>query len=58
MTPSITDYEWRIYEVTAAGSLAGAVELDGEESATADNQSYAHPTTGTITIAIQILNTT
>ena len=53
--PSITGYEWRIYSVTAKGSLAGAVELDGEESASADNQSYPYEYTSDVVIAVQIL---
>lgn len=56
--PSFTGYEWRIYSVTAAGSLAGAVELDGEETATQDNQSYTYTYTSDTPIAVQILSST
>ena len=55
LNPSITGYEWRIYEVDALGSLVGAVELDGEETASADNQTYPYTYGGDIPIAVQIL---
>ena len=54
-SPSITGYEWRLYEVTALGSLSGAVELDGEEIATADNQQYAYNYVSDIPAALQII---
>ncbi len=56
LNPSLTNYEWRIYSVTALGSLAGAVELAGEETATADNQTYNYSYTSDIFIAVQIIN--
>lgn len=56
VTPSITGYEWRIYQVDAKGSLKGAVDLAGEESATADNQTYSYNYTSDIEIALQILS--
>lgn len=56
VSPSITGYEWRIYSVTALGSLAGATELDGEETATADNQSYQYSYTSDTPIAVQIID--
>ena len=55
LSPSITAYEWRIYEVTALGSMAGAVEVDGEESATVDNQTYNYGYSVDQPIAVQIL---
>ena len=55
VTPSITGYEWRIYEVDNIGSLAGASELAGEESATADNQTYSYNYTADTPIAVQII---
>lgn len=55
LNPSMTGYEWRIYTVTAAGSLNGSVEIAGEESATQDNQTYAYNYTGDTIIAVQIL---
>lgn len=55
VSPSITSYEWRLYEVTALGSLAGAVEKDGEESATVDNQTYSYSYTTDKYIAVQII---
>lgn len=54
IAPSITTYEWRVYTVTSIGSLAGAVEIDGEESATVDNQGVAHSYTNQA-IAVQII---
>lgn len=56
LLPSITGYEWRIYSVTAVGSLVGAVELDGEETATVDNQAYQYEYTSDTIIAVQILS--
>jgi hypothetical protein len=55
LSPSITGYEWRIYEVTALGSLSGAVEKDGEESASADNQTYSYNYTTDKYIGVQII---
>ena len=55
LNPSMVAYEWRIYSVTAAGSLVGAVELAGEETAIADNQTYTYSYTVDTTIAVQIL---
>lgn len=56
LNPSLTGYEWRIYEVTALGSLAGATEKDGEETATADNQTYSYNYSSDQPIAVQIIN--
>ena len=56
LNPSIPGYEWRIYSVTALGSLAGANELDGEENAIADNQTYSYTYAGTVYIAVQIIS--
>lgn len=56
INPSLTDYEWRLYEVTALGSLAGSVEKDGEENATVDNQTYNYTYSSDQPIAVQIIN--
>jgi hypothetical protein len=56
VSPSITGYEWRIYSVTALGSLDGSVELDGEESATVDNQTYSYTYSSDTPIAVQIIS--
>jgi hypothetical protein len=56
LSPSITGYEWRLYSVTALGSLDGASELDGEETATADNQTYTYVYGGDIFVALQIMS--
>lgn len=56
VSPSITDYEWRIYSVTAVGSMAGSVELDGEETATSDNQTYSYQYVSDTPIAVQIIS--
>jgi len=56
LSPSLTNYEWRLYSITAVGSLDGATELDGEEDATADNQSYAYSYSSDQPIAVQIIN--
>ena len=49
------DYEWRLYTVSALGSLAGAVELAGAEAATVATQSYDHTFTNQ-PIAVQIIS--
>jgi hypothetical protein len=56
VSPSITGYEWRIYSVTALGSLAGASELAGEEVASISSQTYAYSYIQNIYIAVQILD--
>jgi len=56
VSPSITSYEWRLYSVTAIGSLAGSTELAGEETASADNQSYSYSYTSDQPIAIQVIS--
>lgn len=56
LNPSITNYEWRIYEVSAIGSLGGAVEVAGQESATQDNQAYNYSFTAPQAIAVQIIS--
>ncbi len=56
INPSLTSYEWRIYSVTAVGSMTGAVALAGEETAGADNQSYSYSYTSDTPIAVQIIN--
>ena len=57
LSPTITTYEWRIYQVTTLGSLDGAVELDGEEAASASSQSYLYSYVSDINLAVQILPT-
>lgn len=56
VAPSITGYEWRIYSVTALGSLAGSVELAGQETATVDNQTYSYSYSVDTPIAVQIIS--
>ena len=56
LSPSLTSYEWRLYYVTAIGSMTGAVEKAGEETATADNQSYSYSYSSDQPIAVQIIN--
>lgn len=55
VNPSITNYEYRIYSVDAVGSLAGSTELQGLESAGADNYTYSYPYTSDQPIAVQLL---
>ena len=55
LSPAITGYEWRIYSVTAVGSLIGSTELAGEEVATLSSQSYTYTYTVDTIIAVQIL---
>lgn len=54
--PSFTGYEWRIYEVTAIGSLTGSVEIAGEESSTTSSQSYSYSYSADQAIAVQIIS--
>lgn len=56
VNPSHVGYEWRVYEVTAIGSLTGAVEVDGEEVSTADNQTYSYEYSVDQPIAVQIIS--
>ena len=56
LNPAITGYEWRIYSVTASGSLAGATELAGQESASLSSQSYSYSYTSDTVIAVQIIS--
>jgi len=55
ISPSIIGYEWRLYYVTAVGSLVGAVEQDGEETATSDSQSFSYTYSSDQAIAVQII---
>lgn len=55
VNPAITGYEWRVYSVTAVGSLAGSSELIGEESASVSSQSYTYSYSADQAIAVQIL---
>jgi hypothetical protein len=56
VNPSITGYEWRLYTVTALGSMVGATEIDGEEDATADNQTYTYTYSANQNVALQIIS--
>lgn len=51
------NYEYRLYEVTAEGSLDGAVEItaEGEESSTSGSHSYSHTETNQ-PVAVQIIS--
>jgi hypothetical protein len=57
LNPSITGYEWRLYEASGVpgDGTIGTVELDGEESAIADNQTYTYTHSVDQDIAVQIL---
>jgi hypothetical protein len=55
VSPAITGYEWRLYQVDNAGSLQGSIELAGEESATGSTNMYQYSYSTDTTIAIQIL---
>ena len=56
LNPAITSYEWRIYSVTAVGSMVGASELAGEESATSSSQQYTYTYSIDVPIAVQIIS--
>jgi len=53
--PAFVGYEWRIYSVTAIGSLAGSVELAGEEVSTLSTHAYSYSYTVDTPIAVQVL---
>ena len=53
-TPS-PNYEWRIYTVDAKGSMTGAVEIDGAESATGASFLISHTYTSQA-VAVQIIS--
>jgi len=55
VNPSITAYEWRIYEDSGVPGELGTVELDGEESAIADNQTYTYSYSSDTAIVVQII---
>lgn len=55
VSPSITGYEWRAYTLSVAGDFESTkTDIDGQESATADNQTLTHGFTSQA-IAIQII---
>jgi hypothetical protein len=61
VNPAITGYEWRFYQVTALGSLAGASALvTGEESAAASTQTdfYSYTYAAGLHTCLQILSDT
>ena len=57
VSPAITGYEWRIYTVTNLGSLTGATEIAGEESAASatQNSAYSYTYSVPIKIAVQVI---
>ena len=55
VSPSITSYEYRIYSVTAKGSLVGAVELQGLETTALDSYTYTYTYSTPDAIAVQII---
>lgn len=57
VNPSVTGYEYHIYSVDAIGSLNGAVELQGKETAASDNYTYSYVYSSDTPIAVQLLFT-
>lgn len=55
LSPSITGYEYAVYTVTNLGKMIGATQVQHEESATVDNQSYSYNFSAGVKYAIQIL---
>lgn len=55
INPNVTGYEWRVYTVSAIGSLSGAVEIAGEESATTNSHDVLHGYTSQA-VAVQIID--
>ena len=54
-SPALTNYEYRIYTVTARGSLAGATEVAGAEQTSLTTFSYPHTYSSGVVFAVQIL---
>lgn len=55
VSPITSGYEWRFYTVTAVGSLVGAIEIDGEESAVGNTHALVH-TYASQPFAVQIMH--
>lgn len=53
LNPSITGYEWRLYVDSGIAGELGTTELDGEETAIADNQTYS--STSSQNVILQII---
>lgn len=58
ISPTPSNYEYRIYIVTAAGSLAGATEVQGSESSSSSSQQYTYSYSAGTVIAFQLLDHT
>jgi len=55
LNPSITGYEWRLYEKNITEGTIGTVELEGEEVATVDNQSYNYSYISDTDVVLQVI---
>ena len=55
LNPSIIGYEWRLYVKDPIDGVIGTVELDGEETATADNQAYLYTYISDRDVVLQII---
>lgn len=55
VNPSITGYEWRLYEKDVTEGTIGTVELGGEETATVDNQTYSYTYVADKDVVLQII---
>lgn len=55
-SPALIDYEWRIYYVTAVGSMDGAIEKEGQEDATAGAKTHSYSYVADQPIAVQIIS--
>ena len=56
ISPVPADYEYRIYTVTAMGSLVGSVEVQGVESSGASSQAYTYGYAADTFIAFQFID--
>jgi len=56
VSPSITGYEWRLYEDSGVSGELGTTELAGEETATVDNQSYSYSYSTDTDVILQIIS--
>ncbi len=55
VSPALTNYEYRVYEVTAKGSLTGSVEVQGIESTSVATNTYSYTHSVGKFFAVQII---
>ena len=55
VSPSVANYEYTLYTVTASGSLVGAVEVQHVEDQLSDNFAYTYTFSVGVILAVQLL---